>query len=107
MMDEHLAYWYLGTYPLMPSIAHPSTIGKDYLLQILYGPSWSSSREMRRLLELDPELIVKQENPFYLEDQPKTVELLKTALEQNYTFIHDVEGLEIYAKDLSAHDDEW
>ncbi|EDX84347.1 hypothetical protein S7335_2044 [Synechococcus sp. PCC 7335] len=108
LMDEHLAYWYLNTYPLIPSIAHPSTIGKDYLLQILYGPSWSSPREMRRLLDLKPELIVKQADPFYLKEQPKTVELLEAALDQNYTFIHDIEGLKIYAnKDLSTLDSEW
>ncbi|MGB3789459.1 MAG: hypothetical protein WA949_15725, partial [Phormidesmis sp.] len=40
-MRQHIVHWYLGTYPLIPSIAHPSTIGKDYLLQALYGPDWS------------------------------------------------------------------
>ena len=97
MMNGHIAYWYLGTYPLTRSTTHPSTIGKDYLLQILYGPSWSSDREMRRLLDLKPKIIVKENAPFYLENQPKTAEVLETALNQNYTFIHDIKGLKIYA----------
>ncbi|MBE9062638.1 glycosyltransferase family 39 protein [cf. Phormidesmis sp. LEGE 11477] len=98
MMDQHIAYWYLGTYPLIRSTAHPSTIGKDYLLQILYGPDWSSPREMKRLLDLEPDIIVQQDDPFYFRDQPKTVEILETALDQDYTFIHEVKGTKIYVQ---------
>ena len=103
MMNQHLAYWYLGTYPLTRSTTHPSTIARDYLLQILYGPNWSSPQEMRRLLDLKPDVIVKKDTLFYLADQPETVEILETAIAQNYTFIHSVKGLKIYTvKGLSA-----
>ena len=99
-LRAHLAHWYLGTYPITPSITHPSTIGKDYLLQALYGPKWSSPLEMKRLLALQPEFIVKEEYLFYLDNQPETTELLAAALDQSYTLVHSVKEFSIYSRDL-------
>ncbi len=97
-MEDHIVHWYLGTYPLIPSIAHPSTIGKDYLLQALYGPNWSSPLEMQRMLALDPEFIVKEDPLFYLKQQPETTEILARILDRNYTLVHDIQGVSIYRR---------
>ncbi len=99
MMTDHIVYWYLDRYPLTPSTTHPSTIGRDYLLQVLYGPDWSSLLEMKRLLALEPEFIVKKDWLFYLQFQPETTELLETALDQNYTLVRDIQGVSIYRRD--------
>ena len=98
LLRDHIAYWHLGAYPLTASTTHPSTIGKDYLLQVLYGPSWSSPLEMRRLLAQKPEFIVKDEHPFYLKAQPETTELLATVLDQDYVLVHSIEGRSIYRR---------
>ncbi len=98
-MRQHIVHWYLGTYPLIPSIAHPSTIGKDYLLQVLYGPNWSSPLEMQRLLALDPEFIVKEDRLSYLQKQPKTAEILAKALDQ-YTLVRRIDNVSIYRRNF-------
>ncbi len=100
IMNDHIAYWHMHSHPLTLSTTHPSTIGKDFLLQVLYGPDWSSPLEMQRLLALEPEFIVKKEQLFYLKYQLETTEILAAALSQNYTLIHSVEDANIYRRDV-------
>lgn len=98
LTSYHIVYWYLETYPLTLSTTHPSTIGRDNVLQVLYGPNWSSHREMKRLLALEPEFILRKDDLFYLKYYPEMAEILQTALDQNYTRVHNIEDINIYRR---------
>ena len=55
---DHLAYWLMDIDPVIPSVTHPSSIRKTFLLQAWYGEEASSRSELEKIITKQPILIV-------------------------------------------------
>jgi hypothetical protein len=98
LMSYHIAYWLTGTKPLSGLVAHPSTIGKPYFLEILVGPGATTSGELEKLLRKEPLFIVKDEDLWYLRRHTDAVRILEHTLASDYTLVKRIGRTLVYRK---------
>lgn len=98
LMEQHIAYWFLGLLPPTPSTVHPSNLAKPHLLRHLAGPEATVSSELARILDGAPAYIVKPRVVFYLEDEPEARQLLERTLDRDYRLVRRIGILEIHQR---------
>jgi 4-amino-4-deoxy-L-arabinose transferase-like glycosyltransferase len=98
MMHLHLVHWLTHTKPVDRVVTHPSTLGKDYLLGCVAGPSATVESELARILAGKPAFIVKKEDVWYLKQHKKALSLLEDTLQTSYVPVLKVEAFTIYRR---------
>lgn len=80
-----LAYWLTHTYPVIPSLTHPSNLYKEFLLQAWYGAQASTALELHKITVHKPLLIVDWEDRTNLFPEAVPVhDLLPSWIDQHY-----------------------
>lgn len=98
LMRDHIVYWLLDKYPLTASSTHPSNISKEYLLRFSSGPGVTSEMALLEILEQEPDFIVKKQQVGYLHDKHNTKVRLNETIANDYRFLQEIEGLEVYQR---------
>lgn len=98
LMDNHLVYW-LGDYSLPSKMAHPSNIGKEYLLKDFYNDQTASTYlEMKKILDQKPKFIVRTQPAEYLKGHEDAVILLDNELKNYYVLVKKIADGGIYER---------
>jgi 4-amino-4-deoxy-L-arabinose transferase-like glycosyltransferase len=93
LLTDHIAYWF--THSLPPTrLVHPSTIGRQYLLEIALGKGMSAEDEIRKIFRQAPEFVVVTDDPWFLQGSSKT--LFHDWLGEHYVLATEIEGRKIY-----------
>jgi hypothetical protein len=80
-LTDHYVYYVLGLKPIVPTVTHPSMVSKPGSLQAFHGRPVSPGEEIKRILDLEPEIVVM--GPVgYLDDESYAV--VKGELELYY-----------------------
>ncbi len=88
LQTYHLAYWLNHTYPVLPSLTHPSNINKSFLLQSWYGDQASPLGELQKIIAQSPWLIIgRSNNPYFFPDRSPEQVLLQDFLAQHYQIL--------------------
>lgn len=88
LQTYHLAYWLNHTYPVLPSLTHPSNINKAFLLQSWYGDQASPIGELQKIMAQPPRLIIGwQDNPYFFPDRSPEQALLQDFLARHYQIL--------------------
>jgi len=66
MMSDHIVYWFLDSEPLTPATTHPSTLSREYVLDVLYGVDSSPESEIAKVFAAEPKFVVKERFVRYL-----------------------------------------
>ncbi len=98
LMTDHIAYWLIDAEPLSKASTHPSNITKEYLLEVISGPSASAEAEMARILAQNPKFIVKAEEVSYLVNQNTAKAMLQSTLQTEYELVEEIESRRIYRR---------
>jgi|GEM_PF-631630 len=98
MLTDHIAYWFMGSYPLTRSTTHPSNIARLYLLETIVGKGATVEDELRRVLQKEPEFIVTRDYVWYLQESKNAKDLLEETLASEYILVKEIEGRKIYRK---------
>lgn len=99
LTSHHIAYLLNGSPPLT-QLVHPSNIKREYMLQILYGPSCTTKRYVQGILATEPSLIVARENwPDY---DSATNAMLRRSLAKDYMLKGTIVDLKLYRRILSS-----
>ncbi|MFP4653241.1 MAG: hypothetical protein ACLFM4_12550 [Phormidium sp.] len=104
MMSDHIVYWFLDSEPLTPATTHPSTISREYVLDVLYGAESSPESEIAKVFAAKPEFVVKERVVRYLlsgEMQPVKT-FLERELATHYDQVAQIDGRLIYRRN-EAH----
>ncbi|MEM6520148.1 MAG: hypothetical protein AAF892_02655 [Cyanobacteria bacterium P01_D01_bin.71] len=89
IQTNHLAYWLTDTKPVIPSAVHPSSLNKEFLLKAWHGEHSSTLKELQKILDAEPVLIVAdRERRDLLADYPVAQQRLKSYLEENYRLLN-------------------
>lgn len=98
LMDNHLVYW-LGDYALPSKVAHPSNIGKEYLLKDFYNDQTASTySEMKKILNQKPKFIVRTQHAEYLKGHKDATNLLDNELKNYYVLVKKIADDGIYER---------
>ncbi|MEM1311232.1 MAG: hypothetical protein AAGF98_17355, partial [Cyanobacteria bacterium P01_H01_bin.153] len=82
-------YWLTDTKPVIPSAVHPSSLNKEFLLKAWHGEHSSTLKELQKILDAEPVLIVAdRERRDLLADYPVARQRLKSYLEENYRLLN-------------------
>lgn len=88
IQTHHLAYWLTGADPIIPSAVHPSSISKEFLLKAWYGKNASTVKELQKILDAEPVLIIfDRERRDLLADYPAAQQRLRNYIEENYQLL--------------------
>jgi hypothetical protein len=96
LMSDHLAYWLVGAYPPTRLSTHPSDITKPDIVAVIEGPNATPESEMRKIIEVRPNFVVKPPSVWYLSGWPEVARLLEEALARDYVLAATIEGRRIY-----------
>jgi hypothetical protein len=66
MMSDHIVYWFLDSEPLTPATTHPSTLSREYILDVIYGVESSPESEIAKVFAAEPKFVVKERFVRYL-----------------------------------------
>ena len=95
LMKDHIVYWLNDLQPLSKSATHPSNLAKEYLFPFIEGSSLSTEAELARILEQQPEFIVKKSPLSFVDRTPEIKTLLEQTLNSKYKLVKQIERHEI------------
>ncbi len=96
LMGDHIAHWLTGTRPITGTVTHPSAIGKEYLLEVMIGPSATTTSELEKILDAKPRFIVTRERLWYLGGKDEAQALLAARLAAWYDPAVTIDGAIVY-----------
>ncbi|OAB57963.1 hypothetical protein AY600_07870 [Phormidium willei BDU 130791] len=100
MMIDHIVYWFLDSQPLTPATTHPSTLSREYVLDVIYGVESSPESEIAKVFAAEPKFVVKERFVRYL--LSGNMQPVKTFLERelanHYEQVAQIEGRLIYRR---------
>jgi hypothetical protein len=96
LMSDHLVYWLVGAYPPTRLSTHPSNLTKADIIAVIDGPNATPESEMRKIIEVRPDFVVKPQRVSYLSGWLEVTRLLDEALERDYVLATTIEGRQIY-----------
>ena len=94
---DHIAYWFMGVLP-PTKVAHPSSVGREYLLSFINGYPTSSAQEIKNIFSQKPDYIIKHAEVWYLRGHEDALKLLEKRIELDYTKIATIRKREIYER---------
>ena len=98
LMTDHIVYWFTNTKPLTKTSTHPSNISKSFLLKAIAEPGASAKTEIIKILNKEPEYIVKRENTWYLRDNKEAKDFLINAIRKEYELVRMIRGRQIFRR---------
>jgi hypothetical protein len=99
LLDRHIVYWLVDQYPLTRMSTQPSNITKRILIETIEGPNSTPESEMRKILAVSPEFVVKPtEEMWYFLQAPMAYAILTQTLRRDYDLLAMVGGREVYRK---------
>jgi hypothetical protein len=96
MMSDHLVYWLVGAYPPTRLSTHPSILTKPDIIAVIDGPNATPENEIRKIIEVGPDFVVKPQSVPYLSGWPEVARLLEEALARDYVLETIIEGRQVY-----------
>ena len=99
MAADHIVYWLTRSLP-PTRLAHPSTIGHQFLLEIVVGKGASVEDEIAKVFALTPEFVVFTDDLWFLEESSKTV--FHDLLGRHYVLATEIVERQIYRLKPSA-----
>ena len=97
LLTDHILYWFMDAWPPIRPM-HPSIIGKEYLLETIYGRRTTSEEELARAFSSRPDYVVKSERVWYLNNHAAALEFLHGTLKAEYSLIATIKGRMIYER---------
>lgn len=79
LMQWHIVYWFMGIEPFNSFYLHPSNVAKDSQ-SMKNGPTMPTEEKLEKLLESNPDYIVKPQDLFYLRKYPLAENVLNRHL---------------------------
>lgn len=98
MGNYHIAYLLTNSMPITTTTVHPSTIGKEYVLESFVGKKTTTKQELARILAQKPKFIIKGKNVWYLARKKEAQLLLENTLENEYKLVKEIEKTQIYRR---------
>ena len=102
LLNRHIVYWLVGQYPLTRMSTHPSNIVKQVMIEAIEGSQSTPEVEMKKIMTIAPEFIIKPTEMWYLKTAPGPSEVLTQALRRDYYFVRVVGGEEVYRKKMGV-----
>ena len=99
LLTDHIVYWLTRSLP-PTRLAHPSTIGHQFLLEIVVGKGASVEDEIAKVFALTPEFVVFTDDLWFLEESSKTV--FHDLLGRHYVLATEIVERQIYRLKPSA-----
>jgi Dolichyl-phosphate-mannose-protein mannosyltransferase len=96
MMSDHLVYWLVGAYPPTRMSTHPSVLTKPDIIAVIEGPNATPESEIRKIIEVRPDFVVKLPSVPYLSGWPEVARLLEEALARDYALETVIAGRLVY-----------
>jgi hypothetical protein len=93
LLTDHIVYWFTNS--MSPTrLAHPSNIGRGYLLEMALGKNATTESELNNVFQQSPEFVVLPKTLWFLDDTGK--DKLNSLLAARYTLAEQIEGRKIY-----------
>lgn len=91
LMDDQIAYWFLGQEPLSRVTAHPSTIVNAGLLQVSGAIDPTPKGQLALILDQRPTYIVTRADLWYFADHPELMQYLNETLAADYELVKQID----------------
>lgn len=91
LMDDQIAYWFLGQEPLSRVTAHPSTIVNMGLLQVSGATDPTPEGQLALILDQRPTYIVTRADLWYFADHPELMQYLNETLAADYELVRQID----------------
>jgi 4-amino-4-deoxy-L-arabinose transferase-like glycosyltransferase len=100
MNKYHIVYLLTDSMPMTKTTVHPSTIGKEYLLESFVGQKTNRKQELAKILAKKPKFIIKDKSLWYLRSKAKAKakSLLENTLENEYELVKTIKKTLIYRR---------
>lgn len=90
LMDDHIAYWFLGQEPLSPMTAHPSNIVNTGMLLVSGVADPTPKGQLAYVLDQQPAYIVTRADLWYFADHPELMQRLTETLAADYDLVKQI-----------------
>ena len=91
LMDDQIAYWFLGHEPLSRVTAHPSTIVNMGLLEVSGATDPTPEGQLALILDQRPTYIVTRADLWYFAYHPELMQYLNETLAADYELVRQID----------------
>lgn len=91
LMDDQIAYWFLGQEPLSRVTVHPSAIVNEGMLRASLVADPTPAAQLAYVLNLQPAYIVTRADLWYMAGYPALMQLLNDTLAADYELVRQVD----------------
>lgn len=96
--DQHISLLYLKKNPIVPIMTHPSNFAKSSYVNVLYNPKDENFDLLKLVLDMDPKLILIQQNMNEEILNSKQQALISSTFESEYLLVETIENCTIYLR---------
>lgn len=90
LMDDHIAYWFLGQEPLSPTTVHPSNIVNTGMMRASGVADPTPIGQLAYVLDQQPTYIVTRADLWYFADHPQLMQRLTETLAADYELVKQI-----------------